>query len=143
LVTLAAIIWAFYNGAYIIVPTFGPPLLSSKGMVFAEAAVLVSFTNWLIIGSVPFGGWMAQKFRRPNTFMVLGFILFGSAMLLLPFGSAIPLIILIGIFGGIPAGSIMAIEYWPGFDGYLQPVSRRGASASGCLEEWILACPKF
>lgn len=109
LVTLAAIIWAFYNGAYIIVPTFGPPLLSSKGMVFAEAAVLVSFTNWLIIGSVPVGGWMAQKFRRPNTFMVLGFILFGSAMLLLPFGSAIPLIILMGIIGGIPAGPIMAM----------------------------------
>ena len=109
LVTLAAIIWALYNAAYFIVPTFGPPLLSSQGMVFAEAAVLVSFNNWLIIGSVPLGGWMAQKFRRPNTFMVLGFILFGSAMLLLPFGSAIPLIISMGIIGGIPAGSIMAM----------------------------------
>jgi len=109
LVTLAAIIWAFYNGAYIIVPTFGPPLLSSMGMIFADAAVLVSFNNWLIIGSVPLGGWMAQKFRRPNTFMTLGFILFGSAMLLLPFGSAIPLIISMGIIGGIPAGSIMAM----------------------------------
>jgi len=52
---------------------------------------------------------MAQKFRRPNTFMTLGFILFGSAMLLLPFGSAIPLIISMGIIGGIPAGSIMAM----------------------------------
>jgi hypothetical protein len=109
LITLAAIIWAFYNGAYIIVPTFGPQLLSSKGMVFADAAVLVSFNNWLIIGSVPLGGWMAQKFRRPNTFMTLGFILFGSAMILLPFGSAIPLIISMGIIGGIPAGSIMAM----------------------------------
>jgi predicted MFS family arabinose efflux permease len=109
LVTLAAIIWAFYNGAYIIVPTFGPPLLSSKGMIFAEAAVLASLNNWLIIGSVPLGGWMAQTFRRPNTFMVLGFILFGSAMLLLPFGSAMPLIISMGIIGGIPAGSIMAM----------------------------------
>jgi predicted MFS family arabinose efflux permease len=109
LVPLAAIIWAFYNGAYIIVPTFGPPLLSSRGMVFAEAAVLVSFNNWLIIGSVPLGGWMAQKFRRPNTFMVLGFILFGLAMLLLPFGSAVPLIVSMGIIGGIPAGSIMAM----------------------------------
>jgi predicted MFS family arabinose efflux permease len=109
LVTLAAIIWAFYNGAYIIVPTFGPPLLSSKGMLFPDAAVLVSLSNWLIIGSVPLGGWMAQKFRRPNTFMTLGFILFGLAMLLLPFGSAIPLIISMGIIGGIPAGSIMAM----------------------------------
>jgi predicted MFS family arabinose efflux permease len=109
LVTLGAIIWAFYNGAYIIVPTFGPPLLSSKGMVFAEAAVLISINNWLIIGSVPLGGWMAQKFRRPNTFMVLGFMLFGLAMLLLPFGSAVPLIFSMGIIGGIPAGSIMAM----------------------------------
>lgn len=109
LVTLAAIIWAFYNGAYIIVPTFGPPLLSSQGIPFAEAAVLVSFNNWLIIGSVPLGGWMAQKFRRPNTFMALGFILFGSAMILLPFGSAVPLIVSMGIIGGIPAGSIMAM----------------------------------
>jgi predicted MFS family arabinose efflux permease len=109
LVTLAAIIWAFYNGAYIIVPTFGPPLLSSQGIPFAEAAVLVSFNNWLIIGSVPLGGWMAQKFRRPNTFMTVGFILFGSAMILLPFGSAVPLIVSMGIIGGIPAGSIMAM----------------------------------
>jgi predicted MFS family arabinose efflux permease len=109
LVTLAAIIWAFYNGAYIIVPTFGPPFLSSKGMPFAEAAVLVSFNNWLIIGSVPLGGWMAQKFRRPNTFMGLGFILFATAMLLLPFGPAVPLIVSMGIIGGIPAGSIMAM----------------------------------
>jgi predicted MFS family arabinose efflux permease len=109
LVTLAAIIWAFYNGAYIIVPTFGPPLLSSQGMTFSEAAVLISVSNWLVIGSVPLGGWMAQKFRRPNTFMTLGFILFGLAMLLLPFGSAIPLIISMGIIGGIPAGPIMAM----------------------------------
>ena len=100
LVSLAAIIWAFYNGAYIIVPNFGPPLLSSQGMDFAEAAVLVSFNNWLIIGSVPLGGWMAQKFRRPNTFMVLGFTLFGLAMLLLPFGSAVPLIVFMGIRKG-------------------------------------------
>lgn len=109
LVTLAAVIWAFYNGAYIIVPTFGPPLLSSQGMPFADAAVLVSFNNWLIIGSVPLGGWIAQKFRRPNTFMTLGFLLFGSAMILLPFGSAIPLIVSMGIIGGVPAGSIMAM----------------------------------
>jgi MFS family permease len=109
LVTLAAVIWAFYNGAYIIVPTFGPPLLSSQGMPFAEAAVLVSFNNWLIIGSVPLGGWMAQKFRRPNTFMTLGFVFFGLAMILLPFGSAVPLIVSMGIIGGIPAGSIMAM----------------------------------
>ncbi len=78
-------------------------------MAFSEAAVLVSFNNWLIIGSVPLGGWMAQKFRRPNTFMTLGFVLFGLAMLLLPFGSAIPLIVFMGIIGGIPAGSIMAM----------------------------------
>ena len=109
LVTLAAIIWAFYNSAYIIVPTFGPPLLASKGMIFAEAAVLVSFNNWLIIGSVPLGGWMAQKLRRPDIFLGLGCILFGAAMLLLPYGSAIPLIISMGIIGGLPAGSIMAM----------------------------------
>lgn len=34
----------------------------------------------------------------------------------------------------------LGFEYWPGFDGYFQPVSRRCASASGCFEEWILAC---
>jgi len=109
LVALAAIIWAFYNTAYIIVPTFGPPLLSSKGMVFAEAAVLVSFNNWLIIGSVPFGGWVAQKLRRPNAFLALGCILFGSVMVLLPYDSAIPIILSLGIIGGIPAGSIIAL----------------------------------
>lgn len=109
LVTLAAVIWALYNGAYIIVPTFGPPLLASRGMVFTEAAVLVSLCNWLIIGSVPLGGWMAQKFRRPNTFMVIGFVVFGIAMLLLPIGSALPLIVTMGIIAGIPAGAIMAM----------------------------------
>ncbi len=109
LVTLASLVWALYNGAYIIVPTFGPPLLASRGMVFTEAAVLVSLCNWLIIGSVPLGGWIVQKFRRPNTFMVLGFMICGLAMLLLPFGSAIPLIITMGIIGGVPAGAIMAM----------------------------------
>ncbi len=109
LVTLASLVWALYNGAYIIVPTFGPPLLASRGMVFSEAAVLVSLCNWLVIGSVPLGGWMTQKFRRPNTFMVAGFMIWGLAMLFLPFGSAVPLIITMGIMGGVPAGAIMAM----------------------------------
>ncbi len=52
---------------------------------------------------------MAQKLRRPSAFLALGCILFGAILVFFPYGSALPMIISLGIIGGIPAGSIIAL----------------------------------
>jgi len=119
LVGLAGVIWALYNVAYIVIFSFGAPLLVSRGMMFIDAAVLISLNTWLFMGSVPAGGWLAEHFRLPNALMISGFIIFGLTLLFLPYGPESFLILMMGIFGGFPAGPIMALPA-----GVLKPENR-------------------
>jgi predicted MFS family arabinose efflux permease len=119
LVGQSGVIWALYNVAYIIVFSFGAPLLVSRDMAFTEAAALISLNTWLMIVSIPVGGWLTEKFRFPNGCMVGGFILFGMTMIFLPFGPVLFLILIMGMIGGIPAGPIMSLPA-----GVLKPENR-------------------
>ena len=87
--------------------------------MFIDAAVLISLNTWLFIGSVPAGGWLAEHFRLPNALMISGFIIFGLTLLFLPYGPALFLVLIMGIWGGFPAGPIMALPA-----GVLKPENR-------------------
>jgi MFS family permease len=88
-------------------------------MMFIDAAVLISLNTWLFMGSVPAGGWLAEHFRLPNALMISGFMIFGLTMIFLPYAPAMFLILIMGVFGGFPAGPIMAMP-----TGVLKPENR-------------------
>jgi MFS family permease len=59
---------------------------------------------------VQIGGMLAQKWGRTNTIMLCGITVFGAGLALLPLvPSPLWVIIIMGIFGGAPAGAIVSL----------------------------------
>lgn len=110
LVSLAGMVWALFNVAYAILWGFTPSLLIARGMSIAEAGFIISFTTGLLVVSVQIGGILVEKYGRANAIMTVGIIVFGVGMLLLPsLPSVLWVVVLIGAFGGLPAGAIVAL----------------------------------
>jgi predicted MFS family arabinose efflux permease len=90
--------------------SFGPSLLIERGWSVATAGSTISIVLWLAVFSVPLGGFLADLTKRPQTIIVTGSIVFALLMLALPHGNAVIAdVIALGLIGGLPAGSVMAL----------------------------------
>jgi predicted MFS family arabinose efflux permease len=110
LVGIAAAIWGFYNVAYIVLISFTPELFTARGYALVDASWIVSLIGWVLIPSIPFAGYVVERFGRPNLFMAGGFSIAALAALAMPFVDS-PLIAfgVIALAIGAPAGMIMAL----------------------------------
>ena len=66
LVSLAGIIWMLFNVGYILVVSFGPALLMSKGLSQQESGFVISWVSWTVIVTIPLGGVLVDRVRRRN-----------------------------------------------------------------------------
>ena len=109
-VSFAGSVWTTYNVGYIVLISFLPELFASRGWSFAEAGRIVSFLGWTLIPTVPLAGYLAERFNRPNLFLIGGFVLAGLGAAALPFAPS-PLLVFAVLAGviGAPAGLIMAL----------------------------------
>ena len=106
-VVLAGCVWCFYNVAFILLLSFGPEYLISRGVELSSAGAIVSLTSWLFIPALPLGAWMAERAGRPFATLVAIFIAIAVLIFLIPF---IPLYTAIFIMLGIvfaPAGGLI------------------------------------
>ena len=107
---LLALVWAFYNGAIAMIFGFATPILSEKGMAYTEASKLTGLTLWIIAIAVPIGGFMADKFNSPKTFIAISLTGFAITMpLVILTQNYLIVFICMGIMAGLPAGPIMGL----------------------------------
>jgi predicted MFS family arabinose efflux permease len=105
---VAGLVWTFYNVGYILVVSFAPMLLASRGTGMADAAILSSFATWALMISVPLGGYLADRTGRGDAIMLGSLLLMAGTM---PFILAVPApLVMLSLFGLIagPAGGIIA-----------------------------------
>jgi MFS family permease len=109
-VIAAGLIWGLYNVGFATIFSFGPSLLIERGWSMATAGSTISIVLWLAVLSVPLGGFLADRTKRPQTIIVAGSLIYALLMLALPHSNAVVLaVIALGLVGGLPAGSIMAL----------------------------------
>ena len=109
-VSCAGFVWMTYNVGYIVLISFLPSLFTAHGVPPAQASSIVSFLGWTLIPLVPLTGYLAERFRRPNLFLVGGLALAGLASAALPFTEQpIYAFAVVAIVIGAPAGLIMAL----------------------------------
>ena len=109
-VTLAAAAWTLYNVGLILIVSFGPTFLTARGLLLEEAAWMVSLGTWLGIGSIPLGGYLAQRSGRPNAIIAVSLLAAVAICAALPWaGSPLVLFIAFGLLAWAPAGPIMAL----------------------------------
>jgi MFS family permease len=109
-VIIAGAIWGLYNVSIAMVFSFGPTMLVERGWTISAAGSVISIVLWLAVISVPLGGFLADRIGRPDLVLVSNCILFAAAMVALPrSGMVVPIVVLIGLIGGQPAGPIMSL----------------------------------
>ena len=109
-VIAAGLIWGLFNAGFAIVFSFGPTLLVEQGWSITAAGSAISIVLWIAVFSVPSGGLLADRTRRPQTILAVGCILFAVLMVILPRSSAtIPIVVALGLVSGLPAGPIMSL----------------------------------
>ncbi|MGG5818892.1 MFS transporter [Falsiroseomonas sp. HW251] len=66
LVLVAGLGWTIYNGAYLVLVTFGPVLLAERDAVGgAEAARAASLLSWVFALCIPLGGLLSARMAKP------------------------------------------------------------------------------
>ena len=109
-VTAAGLIWGLFNVGFAVIFSFGPSMLVERGWSIASAGPIISIVLWLAVGSVPLGGFLADRTAQPGLLLVAGCVAFAILMIALPRSDAvIPTIIAIGLVCGQPAGAIMSL----------------------------------
>ncbi len=110
LILLAGAVWALYNVGFIVVVSFAPDFLTAAGRSVGDAGAIVSMATWLMLISVPLGGFLAERSGRPNLTLVSSLAAYGAVTAALTIWDApILLFVIVGVMGGVPAGIIMAL----------------------------------
>jgi MFS family permease len=110
LTLLAATAWGLYNAGFIVYLSFAPRVLVAGGYGPTQAAAVISLASWVMILSGPIGGRLADRSGRGPLILYVctaGGIV--SLLLLQHTGMAVLLSLAYGVFGGAPAGVIMAL----------------------------------
>ena len=109
-VSLAGWVWMTYNVGYIVLFSFLPALFSAHGFSLTQAGQIVSLLGWTLIVSVPLTGFLAERSRRPNLFLIGGLAASGLAAVALPLASSpFYAFAMLAVVLGAPAGAIMAL----------------------------------
>jgi predicted MFS family arabinose efflux permease len=122
LVTLAGLIWGFFNAAIAMIFSFGMSVLIEQGWAITSSGSAVSLVLWLTIFTVPLGGFTADRVKAKGLLIVASTLIAASLMFAAS-RTNYPLTILIG-FGlicGFPAGAMMALP-----TSVLKPQTRAG-----------------
>jgi predicted MFS family arabinose efflux permease len=109
-VTIAGIIWANANVGLVLFFSFMPQLLREFGYSAIASASLPSYALWIIMLSVPFGGYLVERSGRPDAAIILCCAATGLALALLSFDIAPAILCAVfGVVMGIPAGAVIAL----------------------------------
>lgn len=110
LILLAAVVWAAFNGAYIVYLSFAPRVLMSGGVPGLQAASIISLASWVMIFSGTACGQLADRVGRSGLILTICLSVAMLSLALLPkVAWAVPLSLLLGLVGMAPAGLVMAL----------------------------------
>jgi len=109
-VVTAGLIWGLFNIGFAMIFSFGPSMLVERGWSIPAAGSVISSALWLAVISVPLGGFLADRSRRPSLVLTAGCIVSAILIVALPRSGAVILIVVaIGLINGLPAGPMMSL----------------------------------
>jgi predicted MFS family arabinose efflux permease len=119
-VIAAGLIWGLFNIGFAVIFSFGPSMLVERDWSIASAGSAISIVLWLAVFSVPFGGYLADRTRRPQTILVASCLVGAMLMVLLPRSNpVIAIVVALGLVAGQAAGPMMSLPAQ-----VLQPATR-------------------
>jgi len=101
--------WLLLNTGFSGFLAFTPTWLADIGRPLDRAGAAASLTGWALVAAQPFGGWIADRLRRPSLLLTISVA--GSALGILatlPALGAEPLYVLVGLAMGLGPGVLGA-----------------------------------
>jgi MFS family permease len=106
----AGIGWALLNASVIVVASFAPSFLMSRGASVTEAGVITGAALWISIVAVPLGGVLADRVNRPRVLLVASCL---AATVTIACIARAPLpalwMVVSGILLGVPPSVLMSL----------------------------------
>jgi MFS family permease len=110
LATSGGFAWGCFNASLVAIIAFGPGLLTARGTSLGDAGFVVSLAIWLTMLSVPLGGLVSDRLRRPNVLIVGGCLVAALVTSSIPaFPQPLVAFGLVGLAIGAPPGALMAL----------------------------------
>src|SRR5262249_30957981 len=109
LASLAGAVWMLFNVGYILVVSFAPALLTSRGLTAQDAGLVTSVVAWTLIVTIPLGGLLIDRLGHASAVMIASFILFGLGAALVPAAPSLALMTFVGAVAGLPCGAMMVL----------------------------------
>lgn len=110
LVLLAGTLWPLFNVGFILMVSFAPDYLAAAGHSRAYAGFVVSIATWCTIVMGPMGGFLAERSGRPGMILTVSLVGLGAAVgWVTVWDAPVLLFAIMGIFGGLAPGIIMAL----------------------------------
>jgi predicted MFS family arabinose efflux permease len=110
-VLVAGLAWGVFNLGLVMLFSFGPPFLAARGYNTAEAAFVASTVLWLMIVTMPLGGYWLQGRRATDPVVMVLCAGLGIVMAILAHlpHAALGLGVTLAILLGPPPGALMAM----------------------------------
>lgn len=106
----AGVGWALLNASIIVVASFAPSFLMSRGASVSQAGLVTGAALWISIVSVPLGGLVADRVNRPKLLIVTGCLVAAVGMVAIACAPMPALwMVVTGILLGLPPSIMMAL----------------------------------
>ena len=106
----AGVGWALLNASVIVVASFAPSFLMSRGASVSHAGQVTGAALWISIVSVPLGGFVADRVNRPKLLIVTGCLVAAASMIAIAYAPVPALwMVVTGILLGLPPSIMMAL----------------------------------
>ena len=110
LVILGGLAWTLMSsGGYVVFSSFAPVYLAEQGVTQAEAGLMVSILSWLIIVTIPLGGYLVDQTGQSDKAIWIGCLVAAAAIAMIPVGGPIIVWIVLSAALGITVGAVMAL----------------------------------
>jgi MFS family permease len=97
------------SGGYVVFSSFAPVYLAEQGVTQAEAGLMVSILSWLIIVTIPLGGYLVDQTGQSDKAIWIGCLVAAAAIAMIPVGGPIIVWIVLSAALGITVGAVMAL----------------------------------
>ncbi len=97
------------SGGYVVFSSYAPGLLIERGASHTAAALVVSLLSWLIIATIPLGGYLADRTGRSDLMFWGGCLAAAAAIAMVPLAGPVELWIILSAVLGLTVGPVMAL----------------------------------
>ncbi len=97
------------SGGYVVFSSYAPGLLIERGVSQTIAGLYISLLSWLIIVTIPLGGYLADRTGRGDLMFYGGCLAAAGAIAMVPLTEPLILWIILSAALGVTVGPVMAL----------------------------------